>query len=86
MIGMISMLSSEPRRIAAFWSGLIGLPIADDASEYVVMLALDHEIGCISWILQRSLDLRIGLPATAVFRDTGGEAVLPSFAPSCCGS
>ena len=27
VIGMISMMSPDPSRLAAFWSGLMGLPI-----------------------------------------------------------
>ncbi|WP_443094590.1 hypothetical protein [Rothia koreensis] len=29
VIGMISMMSPDPSRLAALWSGLMGLPIAD---------------------------------------------------------
>ena len=69
-IGMISMMSPDPRRLAAFWSELMGLPIADGASDEVVMLDFDHEIGPITWIIERRDEVAVGTAPIAL--DIGG--------------
>lgn len=70
-IGMISMKSPDPRRLATFWSELMGLPIADGASDELVMLDFDHEVGPITWILERSDDVARGTAPIAL--DIGGQ-------------
>lgn len=46
------------------------LPIADGASDDLVMLDLDHVVGPITWILERSDDVARGTPPVAL--DIGG--------------
>lgn len=71
VIGMISMMSPDPRRLAAFWSELMGLPIADGASDDLVMLDFDHEVGSITWILERRDEVAVGIAPIAL--DIGSE-------------
>lgn len=71
VIGMISMMSPGPRRLAAFWSELMGLPIAAGASEDLAMLDFDHEVGPITWILERSDDVAAGTAPVAL--DIGSQ-------------
>lgn len=53
IVSMYSLVSPDPQRIARFWSELVGLPIAPDASEDLVMLDLDHVVGPITWVIER---------------------------------
>ena len=71
VVGMISMMSPDPRRLAAFWSELMGLPITDGASDDLVMLDFDHEVGPITWILERSDDVAAGTAPVAL--DIGSQ-------------
>ncbi|NNG37385.1 VOC family protein [Nakamurella aerolata] len=71
VIGMISMMSPGPRRLAAFWSELMELPIADGASDDLVMLDFDHEAGPITWIIERSDDVAAGIAPVAL--DVGSQ-------------
>lgn len=66
VIGMISMMTPNPRRLAAFWSELMGLPIANGASDDLVMLDFDHEVGQITWILEHSDDVAVGTAPVAL--------------------
>lgn len=66
VIGMISMLCPDPRRLAAFWSELMALPIADGASGELVMLDFNHEVGPIAWIIERSDDIAAGAAPVAL--------------------
>lgn len=70
-IGMISMMSPDPRRLGAFWSELMGLPIADGASDDLVMLDFDHEVGPITWIIERCDHVAVGIAPIAldIYRD-----------------
>lgn len=54
VLGMISIYSPNPRRLAAFWATLMSLPIHPDATDEVVMLDFDHETGPVTWIIQRA--------------------------------
>lgn len=71
IIGMVSMMSPDPRRLAAFWSELMGLPIAEGASDDLVMLDFDHEMSPITWILERSDDVAAGTAPVAL--DIGSQ-------------
>lgn len=71
VIGMISMMSPDPSRLAAFWSELMGLPIADGASDDLVMLDFDHEVGPITWILERSSNVTASTAPVAL--DIGSQ-------------
>ncbi|MGC5627047.1 VOC family protein [Georgenia sp. Z1344] len=71
VIGMMSMLSPDPRRLGTFWSELMGLPIADGATDDLVMLDLDHEVSPITWIIERSDDVATGPAPVAL--DIGNE-------------
>ena len=48
ILGMFSLLSPDPQRIARFWSELMGLPIASGATDDLVMLDLDQDVGPIT--------------------------------------
>lgn len=65
-IGMISIMTPDPRRLGAFWSELMGLPIADGASDDLVMLDFDREVGSITWILERCADVAVGTAPVAL--------------------
>ena len=56
IVGMYSFLSPDPRRLGAFWSQLMSLPIADGATDDLVMLDFDHEVTPMTWIIQRATD------------------------------
>lgn len=60
IVGMYSLLSPDPQRLASFWSQLMGLPIADGANDDLVMLDFDHEVTSTTWIIQRSTDAPSG--------------------------
>nr|WP_281361981.1 VOC family protein [Nakamurella aerolata] len=64
-------MSPGPRRLAAFWSELMELPIADGASDDLVMLDFDHEAGPITWIIERSDDVAAGIAPVAL--DVGSQ-------------
>lgn len=70
-IGMISMMSPDPRRLGTFWSELMGLPIAEGASEDLVMLNLDHDAGPLTWILERRENVAVGVAPIAL--DIGSQ-------------
>ena len=60
IVGMYSFLSPDPQRLGAFWSQLMSLPIADGASDDLVMLDFDHEVTPMTWIIQRATDASSG--------------------------
>lgn len=66
VVGMISIMSPDPRRLAGFWSELMGLPIADGPFDDLVMLDLDHEVGPLTWILERADDVAVGTAPVAL--------------------
>ena len=74
-LGMISLMTPDPRRLGAFWSELMGLPIADGASDDLVMLDFNHEVGPITWILERSDDVAVGTAPVAldIYREDEDE-------------
>lgn len=49
----------------------MGLPIAEGASENLVMLNFDHEFGPLTWILQRADDVATGVAPVAL--DIGSQ-------------
>lgn len=65
-LGMISMMTPDPRRLGAFWSEVMGLPTADGASDELVMLDFHHEVSPITWILERSDDIAAGTAPVAL--------------------
>ncbi|MGC5614860.1 hypothetical protein [Georgenia sp. Z1491] len=54
-VGMYSFRTPEPVRLATFWGELMGLPMADGASDQIAMLDLDHEVGPITWLFEPDL-------------------------------
>lgn len=53
VVGMYSFFSPDPAPLANFWADLMGLPVADGATEDLVMLDLDHEVAAQTWIFER---------------------------------
>jgi len=53
VVGMYSFFTPDPRRLATFWADLMGLPIASGATEELVMLDFDHQVGPVTWIFER---------------------------------
>jgi catechol 2,3-dioxygenase-like lactoylglutathione lyase family enzyme len=53
-LGMFSFRTPDPHRLARFWSELVGLPAADGATDDLVMLDLDHEVGPQTWLFERT--------------------------------
>lgn len=51
-VGMYSFRTPDPVRLATFWSELMGLPMADGASQQIAMLDYDHEVGPITWLFE----------------------------------
>ncbi|GAA1936189.1 hypothetical protein GCM10009775_30110 [Microbacterium aoyamense] len=60
IVGMLHFLSPEPRRLARFWSELMRLPIADGATDDLVMLDFDHVVTPTTWIFGRATDAARG--------------------------
>ncbi|ANS78839.1 hypothetical protein SGUI_1443 [Serinicoccus hydrothermalis] len=54
VVGMYSFFSTDPRRLAEFWAGLMQLPTAPEPSDEVVMLDLHHEVAPQTWIFERT--------------------------------
>jgi glyoxalase superfamily protein len=53
-VGMYSFKTADPIRLATFWGGLMGLPVADGASEQLAMLDFDHEHSPVTWLFERT--------------------------------
>lgn len=71
VVGMYSFFSPNPTPLARFWAELMGLPVADGATEDLVMLDLDHEVAEQTWIFERR-DATTG-PTAPVALDIGSQ-------------
>lgn len=50
---MYAFRTRNPRKLAAFWSGVMDLPVSDASTDELVMLDLDHEVGPVTWLFER---------------------------------
>jgi predicted enzyme related to lactoylglutathione lyase len=69
-MGMIHFHTSDPRRLAAFWSALLDVPVDEGATDELAMLDFAHDHAPYTWIFQRYDDLsdaplRLSLDLTA---------------------
>lgn len=53
-VGMYAFYCDEPPRLAAFWGELMDLPVADGATDDLVMLDFHHEVGPVTWLFHRA--------------------------------
>jgi len=54
VVGMYSFKTPDPLRLASFWGALMGLPIADGASETLAMLDFEQEQAPVTWLFERA--------------------------------
>jgi catechol 2,3-dioxygenase-like lactoylglutathione lyase family enzyme len=54
VVGMYWFKTPDPLRLATFWGKLMGLPLADGASEQLAMLDFDHEHRPVTWLFERA--------------------------------
>lgn len=71
VVGMYSFFTSNPTALASFWADLMGLPVADGATEDLVMLDFDHEVAAQTWIFERR-DADAG-PTAPIALDIGSQ-------------
>ena len=55
---MYAFRTRDPRTLAAFWSGVMDLPISEASTDHLVMLDLDHEFAPVTWLFE--LDDTVG--------------------------
>ena len=52
VVGMYAFRSRDPRALAAFWSGVMDIPISDASTDQLVMLDFDHEFSPVTWMFE----------------------------------
>ena len=72
VVGMYSFFSPNPGRLAQFWADLMQLPVAEGATDDLVMLDFNHEVGPQTWIFERRE--AAGQPVAPVGLDIGSQA------------
>ena len=53
VVGMYFFFSPDPARLARFWADLMQLPVAEGATDDLVLLDFNHEVGRQTWIFER---------------------------------
>jgi hypothetical protein len=62
IVGMYAFRTRDPRTLAAFWAGVMDLPISDASTDQLVMLDLDHQAGPVTWLFELDEEMGTGTP------------------------
>ncbi|GAA4514078.1 VOC family protein [Brevibacterium yomogidense] len=54
VVGMYSFQTTDPIALATFWGQLMGLPLAEGASDEFAMLDFHHERGAVTWMFEQA--------------------------------